>query len=92
MPNKSFSVLKQCRVCGYEFDDLYPWGVDGKTPSFEICDCCGTEFGHDDATLLAIKQKRAKWIEGGALWARPQVRPSHWSVETALAKIPHEYL
>jgi len=28
-----------CRVCGLEQDDT-PWGEDGKTASFNICDCC----------------------------------------------------
>jgi hypothetical protein len=31
-------------VCGLEQGEL-PWGADGATPSFAICDCCGVEFG-----------------------------------------------
>lgn len=33
-----------CRVCGYYIDDL-PWGKDGNCPTYEICPCCGDEFG-----------------------------------------------
>ncbi|MGB7430615.1 MAG: hypothetical protein WA933_22715 [Microcoleaceae cyanobacterium] len=42
-----------CRVCGY--DMKYPiWGEDGNTPSFDICPCCGTEFGYEDCTPQSI--------------------------------------
>ena len=34
-----------CRVCGKVQDDP-TWGEDGKTPTFDICDCCGVQFGY----------------------------------------------
>ena len=91
MPKTDNNASNQCRVCGFEYVDFFPWGLDGKTPSFEICDCCGIEFGYEDATLEAIKQARALWIEKGAPWAQPQLRPTTWTLESALAKIPSEY-
>ena len=36
-----------CRICGYRLG-FEPWGDDGKTPTYEICPCCGVEFGNED--------------------------------------------
>lgn len=54
-----------CRVCGLEQDDT-PWGEDGKTASFNICDCCGVDFGYQDAKLTGIKKYRERWLSQGA--------------------------
>jgi hypothetical protein len=43
-----------CRVCGLE-QDFQPWGKDGKTPAFEICGCCGVDFGYQDCSLKYVK-------------------------------------
>ena len=64
----------QCRICGLIQSDL-PWGEDGKTPSFDICSCCGVEFGYQDATIYAIKRYRQKWISEGAKWFQPESKP-----------------
>lgn len=46
--------LNVCRVCGAKQLEP-PWGNDGLTPSYEICDCCGVEFGYEDMNLNALK-------------------------------------
>jgi hypothetical protein len=80
-----------CRVCGYLYS-FPPWGKDGKTPTFEICDCCGVEFGYEDATLAAIHQYRSKWLSNGAEWNRPECKPVNWDLEAQLAQISNEFL
>lgn len=57
----------RCRVCGW-LQSAAPWGLDGKTPSFEICDRCGVEFGYEDCTDAAVQQYRASWIAAGTPW------------------------
>jgi hypothetical protein len=52
---------RHCRVCG-RGQASPPWGDDGATPSFEICDRCGTEFGYEDATPLGVARKREEWL------------------------------
>jgi hypothetical protein len=42
-------VETRCRVCGLD-QQSPPWGVDGKSPTYAICDCCGVEFGYEDST------------------------------------------
>jgi hypothetical protein len=83
-------TLMICRVCGAAQDD-YPWGKDGKTPSFDICSCCGTEFGYEDATLNAILRKRKLWIDSGGKWLRPEHMPKDWDLEESLRTIPIEF-
>lgn len=81
-----------CRVCGHLTPQFPPWGYDGRTPSFEICDCCGVEFGYEDATLIGSRNYRAKWIEAGAKWFRPKNKPDGWAVEEQLANIPDFFM
>lgn len=68
-----------------------PWGSDGRSPTFAYCDCCGTEFGYQDATLEGVLRQRARWLEGGAEWARPSEQPPGWDLEAQLAAIPGEW-
>lgn len=76
----------RCRVCGLKQSDK-PWGDDNKTPTFEICDCCGVEFGYEDSTPQGINNYRQKWIETGAKWMNPNEKPDDWNLEVQLAEI-----
>ena len=38
-----------CPVCGYAYLEEPPRDEKGR-PSFDICDCCGIEFGYEDCT------------------------------------------
>lgn len=61
---------QMCPVCFYP--DLPYAPAD-----YNICPCCGTEFGNDDADL-SHSQLRGAWIAGGLNWffGRP---PSGWN-------------
>ena len=48
-----------CPVCAFGLK--YPVDDDN------ICPCCGTQFGYDDATH-SHKELRAAWLERGANW------------------------
>lgn len=37
-------------------------------PSFDICPCCGVEWGYEDATPTAIMSYRNAWVASGAQW------------------------
>lgn len=82
---------KNCRVCGYELD-FFPWGEDNKIPSHEICDCCGTEFGYEDSTIVGIRKKRNEFISSGLNWFDKKYKPDNWSFDEQLKNIPKEYL
>ncbi len=76
----------RCRVCGYLLD-FPPWGDDGHTASFEICPCCGVEFGYEDSTKDSAKKYRQAWISKGASWFEPQKQPSNWNLDQQLDAI-----
>lgn len=79
--------VNNCRVCGLYIDEP-PWGEDGRTPTFDICDCCGTEFGYEDATLVGVVNQRKKWLAEGAQWFQPKRMPAGWDVTEQMRGIP----
>jgi hypothetical protein len=87
LSNKELHI---CRICGLE-QPFFPWGEDGQTPTYDICSCCGVEFGYEDATLVAVRNYRKEWIEKGAKWLKPKEMPESWSLEEQLKNIPDEF-
>ena len=80
----------RCRACGLE-QDFQPWGEDGITPAFEICGCCGVDFGYQDCTPASVKKFREEWLKKGGQWLISGEKPSNWSLEEQLKLIPQEY-
>jgi rubredoxin len=63
-----------CPVCGYDNLDSPPYD-DYDIPSFDICLCCGCEFGYNDATPAAKKISKSlgsKWDFLGAVQKKDQ--------------------
>jgi hypothetical protein len=60
-----------CPVCGYAGLSEPAW--DQGVPSYEICDCCGTEFGYEDAAAdgdvpYMHERLRENWARAGYPW------------------------
>ena len=87
MPN---SEAHRCRVCGLLLEEP-PWGLDGRTPLFNFCPCCGVEFGYQDATPLGARRFREAWLASGAQWEDPQLRPAIWDVLEQLRNVPKDF-
>ena len=83
----SLDNYQNCRVCGYHNAD-YPWGEDGKSPTYQICPCCGVEFGVDDITPENIQKFRNDWQKSNYKWFDKQMKPSDWSLEKQMRDIP----
>lgn len=79
-----------CRVCGYQSDEP-TWGVDGRTPNFEFCPCCGVQHGYQDATITAVKKFRGQWIAAGAVWDDKKSKPENWSLQLQLQNVPVDF-
>jgi hypothetical protein len=79
-----------CRVCGL-IQGEEPWGENGENPNFDICDCCGTEFGYQDCTKESVKANRKRWLEAGANWSVLKEKPKDWDIEKQLQNIPANY-
>ena len=88
--NKNRNHVFNCRVCGLN-QGFEPWGEDGETPSFDICDCCGVTFGYQDCKITAIRKHRNQWLENGAKWFSPKEKPENWSLEEQMKYIPEEF-
>jgi hypothetical protein len=80
----------RCRVCGLKRLSQ-PWGEDGQTPVFEICKCCGVEFGYEDCDVQSVKKFREEWLNDGAKWFRLKAKPENWSLEEQLKQIPKAF-
>lgn len=79
-----------CRVCGY-LSDLLPWGEDGRSASFEICPCCGVEWGYEDSLPQGVRAYRQEWLERGAPWFTPEEPHDGLTTEERLARVPLEF-
>ena len=72
----------RCPVCGAVLD-FEPY--EGDLPSFEICPCCGTQFGYDDATRRH-SDLRQQWIDNGKRWwLTSDAPPPGWDPDAQLA-------
>lgn len=79
-----------CRICGLYIEDK-PWGEDGNCPTYEICPCCGVEFGNEDYTINSIIRYRKEWIENGAVWNDLRKKPKLWNLENQIKNIPNKF-
>lgn len=82
--------INRCRICGYLLDEP-PWGEDGRNPSFDICPCCGVEFGYEDCRLSGIRKFRQEWLAKGSPWFDSSKKPADWGLENQLKSIPQQY-
>ena len=74
-----------CPICGFAGlkEPLEPDPQQWRT--FEICPCCGWEFGYDNPNRMA--DYRIQWIEGGGQWFSPDKRPQNWNMTQQLLNI-----
>ena len=70
----------KCLVCSFKGLDEEPYDAEGYG-SYEICPCCGFQFGVDDFPDKeeGIKNWREQWIEGGYKWFyNEHLKPLNW--------------
>ena len=77
----------RCRVCGL-LQEMPPWGEDGRSPTYDFCACCGTEFGYQDSSRVGVIRRRHEWLASGAKWADPSVKPQPWDPMEQLSSVP----
>lgn len=59
-----------CPVCGFMMQE--------PPRDYNICPCCGTEFGHHDLNA-SIADLRKNWLKGGAAWwSSIDLPPANW--------------
>jgi hypothetical protein len=73
-------------VCGFGGLDEPPYDDTG-SPTSEICPCCGTEFGYQDATE-SHEALRNAWVEKGMPWRSSSIGPPPgWDPQGQLHKL-----
>lgn len=89
----------RCPVCGYlgitQADPNGPWRL--LIWSYDICPCCGTEFGYDvdgdtpEELQQSIEKRRDEWIRGGHSWfSQARKPPPDWDWKKELRAIAVE--
>ena len=74
--------ISHCPVCGYgPFEEPFA-SAEQIRHSYDICDCCGCEYGYDDN-----EQHFNKWVTEGCRWFKPSNRPVNWSLDQQLQNI-----
>jgi hypothetical protein len=76
-----------CPVCGWPHLHLPPRSESGGA-SFELCPCCGFEFGFDDDDEgLTYEAARARWVAAGMpWWSLSRAVPDDWNPAQQLAR------
>jgi hypothetical protein len=81
--------VHDCPACGFEGLGEPPWDESGN-PSYDICPCCGMQFGYYDSGRreeLFYAGWRVRWlVEGGRWWSKGTKPPPGWSAEAQVAK------
>lgn len=80
-----------CPVCGYSGLDEPSHDPITGSPSFDICPCCGCEFGYNDATPSAKEDFLKTWIAQGTPWFEPALKPMKWNIRTQLKTIGRDF-
>jgi uncharacterized protein (DUF983 family) len=62
--------MHTCPVCFYG-----ALAFDPADQNYDICHCCGTEFGVEDAGGFSYEEIRAKWVAAGSRWFSSVVHP-----------------
>lgn len=74
-------LLKICPVCGYDKLELTPYDEYGN-PLYEICSCCGFEFGFTDShDNKGFGEYLTEWIESGFKFKYKEDKPAVWNAE-----------
>jgi hypothetical protein len=73
-----------CPVCGFDGLKEPPYSQENE-PSYEICPCCGFEFGFSGENDVEVFTAfRNHWLERGAKWFMQKHRPANWDMQKQL--------
>lgn len=78
-----------CPICGFDKLVIPPYDEKGNE-SYDICLCCAFEYGVDDfnyGLVNVFERYRMDWINEGAKWFYPSLRPVNWNLDKQLLNI-----
>lgn len=77
-------ILTHCPICGLAWAEARE--SEELRTSFDICECCGCEYGHDDTPAY-----RTQWLNAGGQWFEPQKRPKDWNMQLQLQNVQEDW-
>ena len=81
-PYENMPSLSETKNKPVPYENL--WGA----ASYEVCGCCGYEFGFDDnpgnGEGESFERVREDWIAGGCKWFEPSEKPDGWNADDQL--------
>jgi hypothetical protein len=81
------SLTFTCPICGFNGLKEPPYNKEND-PSFEICPCCGFEFGFDgENSPERFGEYRKHWIAEGTPWFNSKLKPINWDYKKQIEKI-----
>ena len=70
-------------------DAIPPYCPRFGDPSYDVCSCCGFEFGNDDdpgtAPPCSFEDYLRIWVANGCRWFDPTKRTEDWDLRSQLA-------
>ena len=85
-PYEDFSASTLVRGLKPPYYHYFGW------PSYDVCECCGFEFGNDDDPGPfrgdSFDEYFERWVADGCNWFQPKNRPPQWTIEQQLAGVP----
>ena len=76
LPLQSEVIISHCPICGVP---IPPIDEQELRFSYDICECCGCEYGYTDHSLY-----REDWLKGGAKWNNEKAKPENWNLQEQL--------
>ena len=67
--------INHCPIWGFKADESYTSFLELRC-SYDICDCCGCEYGHDDDLNFY-----ADWVKDGCVWFEAKAKPQGWTLD-----------
>lgn len=82
----------ECPVCYYDKLEFEAYDSSDNLPSYEMCPCCGFQFGLDDYPNREekIKKWRTNWFYNGGKWFSSSRPPVNWNPLEQLSRISEE--
>ena len=71
--------IEYCPVCGWGPFVVPYESVEDLRSSFDICDCCGCEYGYDDNQAFY-----ENWLSEGCTWFEPKAKPEGWLLDSQI--------
>lgn len=81
-----------CPVCGYPDLDEPAYDPITSAPSYDICPCCGCEYGYSAPITEAGKEHFLRnWIRFKTPWHDSDAKPPNWDVRIQLREIGKDF-